>query len=365
MQKLTMRRLQGVDGIRALAALSVLLYHTWLDIPSRPTHGLGGGAVDALISHLWLGLSAFFVLSGFLLYRPFVTAALENAARPSLRRYYRSRLLRIVPAYWFALTIILFVRYRDALAGSPWKWLDSYLFIQIYRPKQSLTIIGPAWTLCIEMSFYAALPFIAYLAGRVARTSRITHVLALTPLLAVGVGYQALGFPLALPGFIGQFALGMMLAVLTVKRDCLSATLRRALAALGACSGVAALTVANADGVRDNGGNPAFMLLAATALACGIGLALSSGRARKVLTIGPLVQLGVISYGVYLWHEPLIQTFAPLFPHLTFGVFLAAGGLFLCLAVSLASVSWVLVERRALRLKAQPRLPLDPAVAPA
>jgi hypothetical protein len=121
----------------------------------------------------------------------------------------------------------------------------------------------------------------------VARTSRITHLLALTPLLAVGVGYQALGLPLALPGFIGQFALGMMLAVLTVKRDCLSATLRRALAALGACSGVAALTVANADGVRDNGGNPAFMLLAATALACGIGLALSSGRARKVLTIGP------------------------------------------------------------------------------
>src|SRR4051812_8429119 len=82
-----------LDGLRALAALSVLAYHSLL-----ATAGLGAAS-----GALHFGVPVFFVLSGLLLYRPFVAARMDGAPPPRLRSYAVRRAARIVPAYWTAL----------------------------------------------------------------------------------------------------------------------------------------------------------------------------------------------------------------------------------------------------------------------
>ena len=89
------------DSLRGLAALAIVLTHV----------GLGSGAnynaaYGALLARLDIGVTLFFVLSGFLLYRPFVAARIEDRPALRLRDYARRRVLRIVPAYWLALTVL-------------------------------------------------------------------------------------------------------------------------------------------------------------------------------------------------------------------------------------------------------------------
>src|SRR6058998_3049108 len=91
-------RAQGLDGLRALAAFGVMLFHFWVY-----TEPLPPGAAPATVGqHLWQstrwGLLLFFVLSGFLLYRPWVRAALAARERPGLAPYLRSRAARLRPA---------------------------------------------------------------------------------------------------------------------------------------------------------------------------------------------------------------------------------------------------------------------------
>src|SRR3954468_10008623 len=95
-------RFPAFDGLRAIAALSVLVVHTAGDAGTMYQPGRGG----ALLAHLDVGVTIFFLISGFLLYRPFAAARLSRRPRPDLRRYGVARVLRIVPAYWLALTLL-------------------------------------------------------------------------------------------------------------------------------------------------------------------------------------------------------------------------------------------------------------------
>src|SRR3954451_15880880 len=96
-------RAAGLDGLRALAALSVLCFHTWLYGFSNPSAVARDSLFDHVMFETRLGLVFFFVLSGFLLYQAFVRAALNGDGRVDVRRYARRRVARIVPAYWLAM----------------------------------------------------------------------------------------------------------------------------------------------------------------------------------------------------------------------------------------------------------------------
>ena len=76
-----------------------------------------------------------------------------------MRAYGRRRVLRIVPAYWVALVLLALWPGIVAFWGGPW-W-RSFTFTQIYWRNSTTQGIFPAWTLCIEISFYLALPFVA------------------------------------------------------------------------------------------------------------------------------------------------------------------------------------------------------------
>ena len=116
-----------LDSVRAIAALSVLVFHAsfWSEIT------LTGSDRAPFLSRLDVGVTIFFVLSGFLLYRPFVRARLLGTPPPRAIAYGWRRVLRIVPAYWLALTVIALVIPKPD-TFEPGHALVYYGFLQIY-----------------------------------------------------------------------------------------------------------------------------------------------------------------------------------------------------------------------------------------
>src|SRR3954470_11375330 len=117
------------------------------------------------LSRLEAGVAVFFVISGFLLYRPFVKARLLDRPAVSTRAYAWRRFLRIVPAFWVALTLIAIWRGIDQL-WNPRELAINYGFLQLYRGASPVNVIPQGWTLSVEVAFYAALPLWAWLMRR-------------------------------------------------------------------------------------------------------------------------------------------------------------------------------------------------------
>jgi peptidoglycan/LPS O-acetylase OafA/YrhL len=348
-----------VDSMRALAALSILAYHC-----AAVTGGLDGTGAAAWYAQLNVGVPLFFAISGFLLYRPWIAARLAGAGPPDTRAYARRRVLRIVPAYWLALTVVALVAARDVFS---WPGaLVHYGFLQAYDPERFTGGIGQAWTLTVELAFYAALPLIGLAARRLpgGPAERIVRgeltMLAALALAAVAWRLAVVAlvepgdaayFPLlvALPAQLDVFAGGMALAVVSA-----AALDRRArapwMAALAWTLGAAAYAGvvlwrpqapdARVFAEHQLQGVVALALLAPAVLGTGGG-----GAVRRALGWRPLAWVGLVSYGLYLWHLDVLDRLA------AHGV-PAAGVVLLgsTLALALGAASWYLVERRALRL---------------
>src|SRR5437016_10699788 len=101
------QRFPCFDGLRAIAAIAVVFHHAAFTTAFE-LRGVRvpGTQHTVLIGHYFArmdaGVQVFFLISGFLLYRPFVAAAFSGRAPRDLRSYFRNRLLRIYPAYWVA-----------------------------------------------------------------------------------------------------------------------------------------------------------------------------------------------------------------------------------------------------------------------
>jgi peptidoglycan/LPS O-acetylase OafA/YrhL len=203
-----------LDGLRAVAALMVLTTHVGFQ-----TGVYTASAAGAVVARLDIGVALFFVLSGFLLVRPWLAAAQQRRTAPSTRRYLRRRMARIVPAYWALVAVALVT---TAAAADPSSALAHVLLLQIYigSPLPGLT---QTWSLCTEVSFYAVLPFVAPTVARWARTAtgrrRLLGLMTAcvlvawtwTALAAAGVLPHRSGA--WLPGHLDWFVAGVALAV--------------------------------------------------------------------------------------------------------------------------------------------------------
>jgi Acyltransferase family len=162
-------RLTGVEGLRAVAASSIVVFHVWkYSSPSGREVDLGYLSRFAL-PHLPTGVTLFFTLSGYLLYRPIAASLLATGQVPGVRSYLRNRALRILPAYWVVLTAVAVIlpaallRLSSSelalgrLADQPGILLSNALFLQNYIPASLETGIGPAWSLAVEVVFYLSL----------------------------------------------------------------------------------------------------------------------------------------------------------------------------------------------------------------
>jgi peptidoglycan/LPS O-acetylase OafA/YrhL len=320
------------DSLRGIAVLAVVTFHV-----ASISGALNVRVIGDLLAVLGdLGLVLFFVISGFLLYRPFVAARASERTVPSARRYARRRALRIVPAYWTALTLLaVFPAIVGPFSGDWWRY---YFFAQLYSSHTLGLGIPVAWTLCVEVSFYLLLPLWA--AGiravkprRGPRPLLRSELVPLALLALFGVAIQLAASRLAISrlvsdSLLGQctwFALGMALAVLSVAADSRhwNGRVPRGLtdhpglcwAAAGAClAGVVAVlrpggefTILLALTTKQPVAKTlAALLLTAALIALLVAPAVFAAdmRAlpRRVLAAAPLGLLGLISYGVYLWH---------------------------------------------------------------
>ena len=372
-----------IDSLRAIAALTVLAAHAAF------YSNLFGDAVSLrpYLARLDVAVPVFFVVSGFLLYRPFVKSRLNKEPQPATGPYAWRRFLRIVPAYWLALTITTIWL---GLPGvfTPDGIFTYYGFAQIYSDGETARGgIFQAWTLCVEVGFYAFLPIWAFLVrrlpGRSPRSVMRTESWALVGLILFSLAYKAVILTnapdpdhanadlslLYLPAFLDQLGLGMALAIASVrpKREREPGRPARLLDRFPALYWVGALVlfwfVCTQIGLDGEGGltepttaaqaitrHVLYGVIAAALVAPAVFGNQARGALRKWVLANPvLLYLGVVSYGLYLWHTAvLIQLERWDFSRESTLAWFAIG---LVGGTALASASYWLVERPVLKLK--------------
>jgi peptidoglycan/LPS O-acetylase OafA/YrhL len=357
----TPSRSAALDGLRALAALSVLIFHVWLYRPGPPP-GPRDALSDKLLFETSRGLILFFVLSGYLLYRSFLRGRVE------VGEYALRRCARIVPAYYACVLgcLALYAVAGPLSAVPPLGELPLFaVFGQNYSRATVMQLDPVTWTLGVEVAFYVVLPVIAFvLRGRLALLASLVGV-TLAWNLATDGSFLATK---ALPAWIGCFAVGMAVA-LWVERGGLGQLGRRGrAAALVAGVGLVVLngywheTAAPHDFVRAVLGN----LPAAAGFALVLAAVVAGGGAAAALGSRPLAAIGVVSYGVYLWHVPLLLAGRSLglLPAAFVPRLLVAAPV----ALALGWLSWRAIERPSIewaaRVGSRPRWTLRPASSP-
>lgn len=312
-------RVDSLTGIRAVAALLVVLTHA-----AYTTGKYGLGYVGLTFSRMEIGVPIFFVLSGFLLFAPWVKGIAEGRPAPSVRRYAWHRVRRIMPAYVvtvLAAYAVYHFRTAGPNPGHTWEGLVRNLTLtQIYTDDYMYSYLHQGltqmWSLAVEVAFYVALPFLAYLLLVVLcrRQWRPGPLLAgLGALALVSPAWLTLvhttdflpdGARLWLPGYLVWFVGGMVLAALQPLQV-------RAYAV--ACLPVAVLSYFIVS--TPIGGEPttspaqlwealvkaAFYAVIATLVVAPLALG-NTGPYTRLMASWPMVFLGEISYEIFLIH---------------------------------------------------------------
>jgi peptidoglycan/LPS O-acetylase OafA/YrhL len=312
----------------------------------------------------------FFVLSGYLLYRAFARAALGRSDPVSIIGYLGRRAARIAPAYYVAIvgSLVLVSLAGDGTPGR--RLVDAgklplfFCFGQNYSPDTLLKLNAATWTLAVEVAFYALLPVVGLVALRLGSPRRQAALLG--GLVLAGLGWNLADYlagwgPVAghaPPSFLPYFACGMLVALAVERGRANGVALSGAGSAALVLAGAALLVANGLWHVLDRSVDSFTMEVfadfgAAVAFAAVIAsLVLGTGAGLRWLAWRPLAWIGTITYGLYLWHIPVI-------------VFMRGNGLLpggalsalvaLPLAVALGAASWYLIEQplmnRAARLR--------------
>lgn len=365
-----------LDSVRAIAAVAVLVSHV-AAITGFNFHAGGEYAV-----RLTGGVALFFVLSGFLIYRPFVAARLDGRARPRIPTYARRRALRIIPAYWLALTILtIWPGLPGDVFGHPLRY---YLLLQWTSLATVFGGITPAWSLAVEVSFYLVLPIYALAATpllrRLDRDRQVRIEIAILVAIAIGsvvARWQIFAsdplsrYELTLPAFLYWFALGMGLAVVSAwlaprdpgRQPALVSLIARQPWLPWLLAAVAFWAVSTQFGIPVHTGQSytttallaehlLFGLIAFLIVLPAVFGDRAGGWPRRLLANRWLAWLGLVSYGIFLWNLPVATELAHLgfvrhVPLATLPMIVVT----LIFTALIAAASYYLVERPALRFK--------------
>lgn len=346
----TERFFPGLEGLRGLAVVAVLFFHGGFEWAK-------GG---------FLGVSTFFTLSGYLITSNVLRSAL-GAGGLDLRSFWLRRFRRLMPA---ALAAILLAAIYTILAGDPLQRQNffgdsaSSLF---YVANWHLIFSGQAyadlfaqpsallhfWSLAIEEQFYLFFPLLAFVGLVRLRWNRLQFGAAMAGLLLVsmactfGLGLSNNAIYLGTETRMGEILVGSLLAVVltdlrtrTVAEDRL--TVGPVLAGLGLfgfiVSIVAYITVDQSAQWLYAGGLTLFSLVSLSLI---LGAMTPVGPARWLLASTPLRRLGLISYGIYLYHWPIFLLLSPTNTGLSDAVLFVPR---VAISIGLASLSYRFLE---------------------
>lgn len=358
-----------LQGYRGLAALSTVVFHVWQQYYVYDAQGahapVDNPYVGALISLEVIDL--FFVMSAYLLTLSYARAAIdgEDRTRPG-RDFLFRRATRILPLYVIAVLLVWSLR-NPTLPGDWRDLLEHLTFTHVLDQKRIFYTLGPTWSLSLEIAFYVTLVAVGPLAIRVCRRLRTRRArvmlcaagcgaLYLLPVAWIAVAHHVLGIPhthwpvyFGPQARFGGFAAGMGLAVLLValgEKGRIGARQATALALMSAI-GLYALSYFSApENTWHTYYHPLAALLWFALLYSTLHIRPSARpRWHGVLRADWLTGVGLISFSLYIWHEPLMLALydAGAIPHSRAGFPLAVL-IVLAAGMLVATVSYWAVE---------------------
>ena len=369
--------------MRAIAVLGIILIHV--------------GSISYANMHSWFGVATsqgrigvriFFLISAFLLYRPYAMAHLDGKPGPEALSYARRRTLRILPAYWTALTVLALWPGLEGVFTADW-WIY-YGLLQAFWGPTLFSGLSVAWSLTVEVSFYALLPLLAMFFARLGKNvqprSRMVRQLSALAILGVAseifriyafwTGQRILNFTVV--SMFLPFAIGMALAVCSAwlgTKERKWRWTRFVVDHPGAVwSAAIAIFVASCFSPFFNRTSSpghtlftwtfeqlAYVIISSLLLLPAVFGETAGGWPRRILGHRFLTFMGLISYGIFLWHLPLLKAMShsgwgQLIPGSPFLVLLT---LILLVSIGLGWLSYRFVEMPAMRLRDRPPERMD------
>jgi peptidoglycan/LPS O-acetylase OafA/YrhL len=296
------RRVFGsLDGLRCLCLLMVLWHHgVWQDIEGAPI----------ILARGFTGVDFFFVLSGFLI----TTLLLREESRAgqiSLRAFYWRRVLRIVPVYFLAVTVIglYYILFKGDY--QLWSTLPYYYLFGANFLREGIGLLWPTWSLAVEEQYYLLWPLVLVLTPHLARARGVVLVVLITACFLIS---QRILPPLHVwpSNELAQFDLPVESYVAILIGSLLGMVLHnpRGFAFLWQIAGWRWAPVVFLLGIFISlealppvlAGWPNVILHGLMALTLA-SLVVREDHAMKLLAQNRLVKrIGQISYGTYIWH---------------------------------------------------------------
>lgn len=366
-----MRRIQEIDGLRALAVLAVLYNHM---IP-------GWAQQSVKIEFGWMGVDLFFAISGFLITR--ILLALKTEKSGYFRTFYSRRALRILPPYYLVLCFYLIVEWASSSPFAPRAWVIYFLYLgsylsyntvmnYIHQPIAVVLGLGVLWSLSIEENFYLIWAPVVRFAKNRSLIVILAGVMLAAPVVR-GFVHQPEGFPeyFWFPARIDALAYGAMAAMLSEKVSVFRSKVALAILAPAYIVFVASTHLADRNTLAF--ATVGYSLLDAACAALVLFAFRHSGSAALVFRLLRqrwVQRIARTSYCIYLIHEPIYSCVSrairvtgihgPLYALVVLSISLT-------LTLGLAELSWRYFEGPILALKdrffpAKPRLSTATAV---
>lgn len=372
------RRIPELDGLRVVLVFIVSWYHIWQQ--SWLTPRVGSTSLDFLVRSGYMWVDGTILLSGFLLFLPYARSMLLGEPLPDRRSFYRKRIMRIVPSYYFiTLVMLLAVALPWGLYATPQRLVkDVAMHLTFTFTFDAFTYISTpigvaSWTLAIEMQAYLLFPFLArWVMKRPCRT--LLGMVAAGWLWRIWCLWSLTDYAMVvnqLPSFLDVYALGIAAALVYVQltqlypkaKHPLLWQLLATLVAIACVSGLVQLlrTQASTTGSNLQAGQmlrrfPLAALLAVLA----VSLPFTVLPLRKLMGNRLMGFLAGVSMNYYLWHQNLAVHLKRLgIPYSAYDLPNQAGDrpwqyqyTFLCFALSLlaAIATTYLVEKPCARL---------------
>jgi peptidoglycan/LPS O-acetylase OafA/YrhL len=390
-------RIIGLDGVRGLGCLGVASAHVAFEYSPLTT-------AAGKLNLIGMVLLLFFVLSGFLLFLPYVrglTRDPSDATMPDTKQYALHRVLRVFPAY---LVIFLVCNYvfrvvfiqnpalfphgtgqGTGMITDPWQLISNLTLVQTYIPKYFQTGINPSWSLTLEIVFYLSLPLFGALLFSLRRRTNIAplRLALIAPAVLIVIGFVGKLFVAPLAAHVGvtdpllmqwgdnwvavylrsfltnsdSFAYGMLVVILFVamEQNAIPERLSRRVRAIATIALIPALVVALGMLVLQSVFALSSIAFAAAIFVVIVVAPLARGEETalaRYLDVGPARFIGKISLSIYLWHFPVLLLLGRwgLMAGDTVGGMLRNVVLALAVSIALSMVTYYAIEQPALNL---------------
>lgn len=339
----------GIEVLRGSAAMSVMLFHcigllSW-DVSGTPL---------AIFRVGWIGVDLFFAISGYVI----TASAIRQKDRPDYGEYFwRARLARILPLYYVTSAVFLLAVSSAALDKDALFQLLTHLFLaHNFFQSAAFSINGVTWSLSVELQFYVLAFFIVPLTMRANRTMLIKSYLSLFGgvlayrlvcwywLTQTGASDGAFIHLFSqVPALVDSFALGGLIFMLNLPRLTRPQAVLLAFLTFGLLMAIYFIYDANA--LRYWNSLPMTALFRSlVAMFAGVALLLAMSI-RTTFIWRPMLELGKISYGIYLWHLIvlyLVQRYSPFNG-------MAAALTVIAVTLVLAKLSYLAIEMPSMR----------------